>query len=293
MLAEIGEVIRVTPSARMSLGVIRHRARLGVGAPIVICKRDDGGWQIRIPTPDDRAALRLTYSHGECVAVRHSEIDYFRGSIISFNHDSLYGERIWWMSITDDTSPCGNSDPLGASCCPKKFSRLQPELFGCRGWIRQPFLSPADREALIARTSDFLHFGDSRAAIVLSQSPLIVAAYCDEMDASILLRFPSFLVEEYNLEIGSRLVTANLHSDEGDRIASDISPGPNYRHQFNNLRPLIADFLARETDQVKARSRSIADAEYQRCMELGEKSLIARRPIRSGRPLETGQPRRR
>jgi hypothetical protein len=94
-------------------------------------------------------------------------------------------------------------------------------------------------------------------------------------------------------EIGSRLVTANLHSDEGNAIACDITPGPRYRHRFKNVRPLIADFLADESDRARARSRTIAESEYRRCQELGERGLRHRQPIRFGRPLERGRPGRR
>jgi len=121
-------------------------------------------------------------------------------------------------------------------------------------------------------------------------APLLVAAYCDEMDAVMLLGFPGFLVSEYGLAKGTRLVTANLHWRGPGKVASDIVPGPAYLGRYVNVRPLITDFLAAEDHLVESRRRAIAQREYHRCEEMGRRAVERGQPVRSGRPLEAAIP---
>ena len=72
-----------------------------------------------------------------------------------------------------------------------------------------------------------LFYGDTQPAIVVSVNPLLIAAYSDEMDAVVMLRFPMEFVEKYNLSVGSRLTTSNVYFT-GNQFASDIFVGKNY-----------------------------------------------------------------
>lgn len=47
---------------------------------------------------------------------------------------------------------------------------------------------------------DMLAHGDSRAAVVVSVSPLLVACYCDDLDGVCLLRFPDSLAAGHRLQ---------------------------------------------------------------------------------------------
>jgi hypothetical protein len=284
-------LIRLTPSARRRILACRRDWGWRPGLPVLV-SRLDYGFEFRVLQRGDGRIIEFS-SRGVRLAVLADEADFFRGSVLSCNHDCLYELPLWWLANPNDPLHSGSSDPLRASCCPRKFRRLHPELFGLRGLVSHLFgrLSADDRDQLVARTSDYLFFGDSRAAVVLQTAPLVVAAYCDEMDATVLLRFPPFLAREYHLEEGTRLVTANVYrcSEEGE-LAPDLVPGPAYTSRWTHVCPLIADFLAAEVHIVKARRQAISEREYRRCWDFGQRALREGQPIRSGRPLEAGTP---
>ncbi len=242
------------------------------------------GFELSIPGPTTGPTIDFT-SRGVELAVPEADADYFRGSVFSANYDALFAEDLWWMENPNDLGRSGCSDPLGASCSVAKFRRFHPELFGLRGFFSRlrGGMATDDREQILARTSAYLRWGDGRAATVVQLSPLIVAAYCDEMDAAILLGFPDAFINQYSLEGGTPLVTANLHHRTADgRIVADIAAGPRYCRRFTNVRPLIADFVAAEEGIVEARRRTIAAAEYARCREFGERAR------RQGNPSAPG-----
>jgi hypothetical protein len=283
-------VIRLTPSARRQILAYRRDWGWRPGLPVLVSRLDDG-FEFRVPQRGDGRMIEFS-SLGVRLAVLAREADYFRDSVLSCNHDCLFEGPLWWLE-NNDLGRSGCSDPLGASCCPRKFRRLHPELFGLRGLISCLLggLVADDRDQIIARTSAYLRWGDGRAAMVMQTAPLVVAAYCDEMDAAVLLGFPKFLVGEHALEEGTRLVTANLHyRSEDGRFATDLTPGPAYPGRWTNVRPLIANFLAAEEKLVDARCRAISEREYRRCWDFGQRALRDGHPIRSGRPLEAATP---
>jgi hypothetical protein len=286
-------LIRLTPSARRHILAFRNRWGWKPGMALLVVHQTSG-WAIRAAKPGDGLTVEFV-SHGVLLAVLAAQADFFRGSVYSCHFDALFEEEILWLENPNDLGRSGCSDPLGASCCPVKFRRLHPELFGVRGLAAHLLgqMSQEDREQLLARTSAYLRWGDGRAAVVLRRSPLLVATYCDEMDAAFLLRFPDFLVSKYDLEEGTRLVTTNLHYRSGHgKVAADIVPGPGYTGRYTNVRPLLADFLAAEEHLVQVRRRAIAEREYRRCEELGQQALKAGQSIRSGRPLQAAIPGR-
>ena len=259
--------------------------------PVLISHVGDS-FELFVPQPDTGPTVEF-HSNGIHLAVPERDANHFRGSVLSSQYDALFDTDLWWLENPNDLGRSGCSDPLGASCSVPKFRVLQPELFGLRGFVSRlrGGVANDDREQLIARTSAYLRWGDGRAAVVVQLSPLVVAAYCDEMDAAILLRFPDAFVRRYGLKMHSPLVTANLHHRAPDgRIAPDITPGPKYFKRYTNVRPLIADFLAAEEDRVQARWKVIASEEYSRCRNFGDTTLRAGQPVRSGCPLVAGTP---
>jgi hypothetical protein len=260
------------------------------GLPVLVVRKNDD-FAFTVPGPGVGPSATFA-SRGIRLAVLVREADYFRGSVLSCNYDALFERPLWFLENPNDRGRSGCSDPLGASCCPAKFRRLHPELFGLRGLAARAVggLAAEDRDQLLARTSAYLRWGDGRAAVVLQTRPLVVGAYCDELDAAFLLGFLDFLGREQALAEGTRLVTANLHRRGGSGVAPDIVPGPAYLGRYTNVRLLVADFLAAEEHLVDARRRAIVEREYRRCGELGERALREGRPVRSGRPLEAATP---
>lgn len=131
---------------------------------------------------------------------------------------------------------------------------------------------------------EHLSFGDSRAAVVVSVKPLVVAAYTDEMDCVVLLQFPQVLVARYQLKTGSRLLTINTYARKGGR-GPDIVPGPNGRDTWINFDPQIADFLTDDLEVVEARKAQIGIDEWRRAEAMGRRKLEAQpHHMRNGSP---------
>ena len=131
--------------------------------------------------------------------------------------------------------------------------------------------------------------GDSRAAVVLSVQPLLVAAYSDDLDAVAVLHFDRRPADTY-LQVGTRLLTVNTYS-RGSATARDIVEGPLSSHQWANFHPVVADFIATDLERVERRKAAIGEPEWQRTWHLGQDQLI-KRPghVRDGAPHRSGQP---
>jgi hypothetical protein len=177
------------------------------------------------------------------------------------------------------------SDPGSVELSESKLRRLCPNLYASRwnllgrvderiGW------RAADR----IWCADQLVHGDSRAAVVVSTSPLLVAAYTDELDCVALLRFPDGLATEMGLGVGSRLLTVNRYVPRGP-LARDLEDGPASYHRYKNFIPLIADFLSDDVEWLEQRKSRIDEKEWQRTLELGQRYLKQRgEAARDGRP---------
>ena len=186
----------------------------------------------------------------------------------------------------DDTA--GASSPAQVQLSHAKLRQLHPELY-----------SPLAKWIYRRRTAEWLHritehlfYGDSRAAVVVSTSPLIVAAYTDEIDCVALLRFDDSLASQYALEIGSRLVTANIYYYlEESGYESDLIPGPATTARYGNFVPLIADFLTNDVERLAERKAEISEDEWLRTETLGQTYLTENIALpRDGRPCWCYEP---
>jgi hypothetical protein len=177
-----------------------------------------------------------------------------------------------------------------------KLKALQPELFS-RFWDLLSWQVVDGKLWNVnrwwkTRIEEHLWSGDSRAAVVVSTKPLLVAAYTDEIDCVALLRFRNRLVSEYDLEVGSRLVTVNLYEymQEGT-YETDLLPGPRARVSYRNFTPLIADFLTDDFEQLAKRKDQISEDEWKRTEEMGQLYLEeAFAQPRDGRPFWCSYP---
>jgi hypothetical protein len=171
-----------------------------------------------------------------------------------------------------------------------KLRRLHPELFDKSGiglaWDRLTGL----QEGLVERLEEHLIYGDSRAAVVLSIDPLLVAAYTDVFDCIALLRFPDFLAEEYGLKPRSRLLTVNTYL-RGLRMARDLEDSPRGHAYYANFQPAIADFVTEDLDRLRKRKQTIHNDEWALAWELGQEYLQRHGPAaRDGRPTMSLRP---
>jgi hypothetical protein len=135
--------------------------------------------------------------------------------------------------FNDSTSA---SLPGGLTLSLRKLQELEPELFTDRTFKCGPTCDvDHSAESMRERFAEHLQLGCCGAGVVVSTSPLVIAVYGEDLDASVLLRFPQSFVERYALEKGRRLVAVNafqdVRSDRGevlyaaDPSKSSIDPG--------------------------------------------------------------------
>ncbi len=171
-----------------------------------------------------------------------------------------------------------------------KLRVLRPELYGIRGiwntalaffrlgWPQRTYIE------------EQLECGDSRAAVVISTSPLLIAAYTDELDCIAMLRFPDKFVSQYHLSKGSRLLTVNCYGNLPD-YDPDLVLGPKLIQRWTGFHPVIADFLTDDGDRVDALKNQITEGEWERALAMGTE--YARRypnVARDGRPVYSATP---
>jgi hypothetical protein len=173
------------------------------------------------------------------------------------------------------------SDPGGVTIDPGRLRQLSPGLFGLGALVPTRAVV---RKILAAH----LWNGDSRAAVVLSVQPLLVAAYSSDFDAVVVLRFDRRPVDSY-LQVGSRLLTVNTYFS-GSTQARDILRGSVVSPAWANFHPVIADFVAADLARVERRKAAISEPEWQRTWDLGQDYLV-KRPgqFRDGAPHRSGR----
>ncbi|MGC4034040.1 MAG: hypothetical protein QM754_20355 [Tepidisphaeraceae bacterium] len=184
------------------------------------------------------------------------------------------------------------SDPGQINLSPTKLQRLRPDLFGF-GAVLDFALT-----FLLVRSfphkkmiREALRGGDSRAAVVMSTEPLIVAAYTDELDCVAMLKFDSSLAADYQLKPGSKLLTVNTYWQ--GKVVRDLTAGPGTYGRYGNFSPMIADFLTDDAERLQTRKKQIDKAEWQRTWELGRAYLKATPDrARDGRPIFSMNPAR-
>jgi hypothetical protein len=118
--------------------------------------------------------------------------------------------------------------------------------------------------------SEHVHFGDSRAAVVMSVKPvLLIAAFTDELDCVAVLGYVDKgpreyprnlarrLVRTYDLEEGKRLLTVNTYIRAEGGVAADLTAGPRAFRRWTDFMPIIADFVTEDNGRVVQRKAAI------------------------------------
>ena len=182
------------------------------------------------------------------------------------------------------------TDPGQIRLSHNKLRVLRPDLYGLRGLWQSCLAYFRLRWPQRTYVAEQLQCGDSRAAVVISTAPLLVAAYTDELDCIAMLRFPDEFVDHYHLQKGTRLLTVNCYGSLPD-YDPDLILGPKRIERWTGFHPVIADFLTDDVDRVEARKKQITEDEWQRTLDMGTE--YARRfpkVARDGRPVYSATP---
>lgn len=127
--------------------------------------------------------------------------------------------------------------------------------------------------------------GDSQPAIVISKNPLLVAAYSEDIDCVVILKFPDKFLETYKLEQGSRLLAVNTYLYIED-YQKDLIPGPNNDNTWRGVSPIIVDFISDDIDTIESKKDQIEKSLWSYVYNLGlEYSKIHPNVWRDGRPV--------
>ncbi len=164
------------------------------------------------------------------------------------------------------------SHPGLAELSIEKLRIMRPDLFGILGFVQKILVKINFFGDQIASLRRHLLLGDTRAAIVVSTSPLLIAAYTDELDCVAMLKFPERVLTQFNLEVKQRLVTINLYSKETDE-GTDLTFGTRNKGNWTSFCPLIGDFLTDDEEQINLRKSQIREGEWERTWKLAQEYL--------------------
>lgn len=164
------------------------------------------------------------------------------------------------MSLFHNDSAAA-TDPVGVGLDRARLRHVHP-----RDLVARVIDRLSNFEAVL---NEHLQIGDSRAALLLSTSPLRVAAYSDEFDCAVVLAYDQTAGERIasgtkDLRAGMRLLSVNTYT-RAQRLAGDLCHGPASCERYSNFYPVIADFYSLDTVAIELRKAAIEESEWTRC----------------------------
>jgi hypothetical protein len=151
-----------------------------------------------------------------------------------------------------------------------KFS--YKKYYSFRNKINRKFSERFRSDMRIDFVTRTLFYGDTQPAVVVSTNPLLIAAYSDEMDAVVMLRFPEEFAEQYDLSVGSRLTTSNVYFT-GNKVADDIHVGANYSRQYVDFVPIVQLFLGKKDEKITEKTKLFKEDIWQAVTEKAQDYL--------------------
>lgn len=172
----------------------------------------------------------------------------------------------------------------------RRLELLEPEIAASESGVLGRLFDSKKRDAHFwkKRIPEHLSNGDSRAAILVQNSPLIVSAYSDEIDNVLFLAFPENVTTLSSLKPGDKLLTVNTYGF-GDAV--DCENGPAAYLRYGQFSPYIADVLSEDESRIESRKREIEAHEWERAEHCTEQWLAKRGTVaRDGRPTKVHEP---
>lgn len=222
--------------------VLDKVAYLFVSGSIVYCIADANGWTRELKQIEDIVSKHIGY-------IRTSQ-----------QNDSAYFGKVKALS---------NGTYAGA---PGRLTISKEKWNDIKRAYNMPFLEILYFNRARKNIQQRLSYGDAQPAIVISENPFIIAAYSDEMDAVVLLRFPAVLAQTNEIKLHDKLISVNCYG-KSDKIAHDIFVGEKYAGYWTDFRPLIGDLLSDDTDRLNQHKNNIPYFMWEYVRVLGENYL--------------------
>ncbi|PHR24011.1 MAG: hypothetical protein COA38_16680 [Fluviicola sp.] len=186
------------------------------------------------------------------------------------------------MKYHDDSTTA--SDSIYLTLDETKLKFLMPELFTPIRKLKHRMRSlgfHSYREQL----TEHIAFGDSQGAIVASIEPLQIAAYNEDIDCIVLLRYSSGIQKRYGFELGDRLVCINTFG-QSNKLQADLIPGKNNSQMWSLVHPIIGDLLSSDKKLLDNRRQEIGEKGYQYIQTLVDQYLLKKPNVyRNGKPF--------
>lgn len=186
------------------------------------------------------------------------------------------------MKYHDPTTTA--SDSIQITLDLKKLKFLMPEIFALSQRIKY-WLRKYGFDSYIEHISEHISFGDSQGAIVASTSPLLIAAYNEDIDCVIMLKYEKKIQQRYQFKEGDRLICVNTFG-KWDDLQSDLIPGPRNTGYWTLVHPIIADLVSSDESVIQQRKDQIGDTGYAYIARLA-KEYLQKKPnvFRDGKPI--------
>ena len=179
------------------------------------------------------------------------------------------------------------TSPGGVTISDEKLKILRPDLYGIkalgRAIVDYVIVGYSEKKSI----KEHIFYGDSQPAIVISKKPLLVAAYSEDIDCVVILKFPDKFSETYKLEQGSRLLTVNTYLYIED-YQKDLMPGPNNDNTWCGVSPIIVDFISDDIDTIESKKNQFEESLWSYVYNLGVAySKTHPNVCRDGRPVHS------
>ena len=135
------------------------------------------------------------------------------------------------------------------------------------------------------KVANSLKDGDTQIAKVISLDPLLISCYSDEFDSVLIYKYPTKLVEMYNLKENQLLITSNLYWNmDCFELEDDILKKENMKYYYRDAITFIPLFLCENDDEILLLTEMRAIDEMVDRLNINTEEYLEKKPncIRDG-----------
>lgn len=163
---------------------------------------------------------------------------------------------------------------------PEIFSPVQRLRYRLRNWGLTSY---------IERIAEHIGFGDSQGAIVVKTNPLLIAAYNEDIDCVVMLKFEQKIQNKFSFKEKDKLICVNTFGSK-PKLQSDLIPGESNSRMWTMVHPIIADLVSSSQAQIEKRKKEIGEKGYEYIWKLANEYLSQKNGIyRNGKPFYASQ----